>query len=421
MKYTMLLDLMGYHDAVERYIEIYKDAQGSALPPGPSYNDRLFPNYLCVPRNLTSVDWLSDHGAILHTICNHALITGDREFTNRWLPTILSACEFIRDARAMTGHDGVPGVLPPGKSTDGSSPRQSVWSIGWNYKGLTSAVRLLNRIKHPRAAEFAAEARDFKEVFVKAFRDKTSKMPKWTDLKGNEYPTLPFTVCENNTGASLDCGAMFLVYAGLMDADDELMELSVRYYYDRPRAKTYDPGGSHAQPPDCLHHEMSSCEPCYSWNVFHPHQTGDRYTFLEGMYSLFTGALSRQTYISCETRGGMTGLVCASPLGIYMARLAVIDDVIKENELQLLRLVPLAWVKADKQTKFENMPTEFGPVTLKFRLSEDGKTLLVTFEPRFRLTPKKVVLHVPPVPDLTRVIVNGREYKAKPGNALTIR
>ena len=39
-------------------------------------------------------------------------------------------------------------VMPPAVATDRGVPTQSVWNIGWNYKGLTSAVRLLKRIKH---------------------------------------------------------------------------------------------------------------------------------------------------------------------------------------------------------------------------------------------------------------------------------
>ena len=139
------------------------------------------------------------------------------------------------------------------------------------------------------------------------------------------------------------------------------------------------------------------------------------------MYSLLTGAMSSQTYIGCEHRHGIFGLVAPNAMFVDLLRLSVIDDVIRQDELHLLRLVPVAWVTADYETKFENMPTQFGPVTLKFRLSEDEKTFLVTFEPKFRLKPNKVVLHAPPVSGLSQVIVNGREYKAKPGDALILR
>ena len=99
----------------------------------------------------------------------------------------------------------------------------------------------------------------------------------------------------------------------------------------------------------------------------------------------------------------------------------MIDDQIQPGQLHLLRLVPLAWLKTDEQTSFENMPTEFGPVTLQFTLRQEGKQLDVSFEPRFRYEPNEILLHVPPLPGLREVAIDGRILKAKPGDVLSIR
>jgi hypothetical protein len=155
-----------------------------------------------------------------------------------------------------------------------------------------------------------------------------------------------------------------------------------------------------------LDHEMSSCEPCYSWNVFHSHRLADRRNYLAGMYSLFAGSVSRKTYVSCETRGGITGNLFSAPLAVYLARLAVVDDQLAEGELHLLRMVPRAWLRPDRETAFERLPTEHGPISLRVRLSRDGRILHVKYAPRFRGQPPRVVLHVPPVEGLSKVIVN---------------
>ena len=210
-----------------------------------------------------------------------------------------------------------------------------------------------------------------------------------------------------------------LVWAGLMDASDPLMRSTVDYFREGPNVRLYDPRGNHTQRP-VLVHELSSCEPGYSWNVYHSWQLGDRPRFLEGMYSLLVGALSDQTYVSCESRHGIYGNVCASPMLVDLIRLAVLDDTLRENELHLLRLVPSAWLRTDRATRFENMPTEFGPVTLSFSLQDEGRRLDVSLEPRFRQAPAQVVLHVPPVNGLREVTINGRIEKAKPGNELTL-
>ncbi len=164
----------------------------------------------------------------------------------------------------------------------------------------------------------------------------------------------------------------------------------------------------------CSDHEMSSCEPCYSWNVFHSWQLGDREKFLEGMYSLFAGALSRKTFISCETRGGITGNVFAGAAG----RLPGAPGRGRRPDRARASCTSCAscrWPGSSPATRrrFESLPTEFGPVTLATRVSRDGRTLALASRPAFRgATAAAVILHVPPIPGLRSVRVNGRRRPA---------
>ncbi|MBI3910593.1 MAG: hypothetical protein HY320_06635 [Armatimonadetes bacterium] len=434
MTSVMLLDTLGYHAAAAKYLEVFKREQGTATPPGESFKPH--PGYLGTPRALTLIDWLADHGAILYAASQHALLSGDPEFITAWTDPIVKACEFIKDARAATGHGGAEGIMPPAVATDNQTRIQAVWNDGWMYKGLTTAVRLLERTGHPRAGEFAAEARAYQEAFVRAMHEKCARLPRWTDAEGRQHHWVPTAMSGEQPGETrhafyLDAGPLFLVFAGLMNAEDELMQLVLAWFREGPQTRLFREDGNWRQVP-CLRHEMSSCEPCYSWNTFHSHQSGDRRRFLEGMYSLFAGGISRKTFVSCETRGGITGTVFSATLAIYLARLSVVDDQIETNALHLLRLTPLAWLQSDQETIFENVPTEFGPVTLRFALSPDRKTLQVSFgaalrgtpkrvvlppaplefyhqgHAALRGTPKRVVLHVPPVEGLTTLLLNGK-------------
>lgn len=417
----MMLDPLGYHDTVEKYLEIFREEQGTVTPPGPAFS--LHPGYYSSPKTLTSIDWLSDHGAILHTVSYHALLTGDEKFIEKWLPSILLACEFIRDSLRLTGHEGVKGILPPAVPTDEKQWIQAIWSDGWNYKGLSTAVRLLERLKHPRAAEFSQVAMDYRKVFLDTLRAKTLEMPTWADREGHEHHLVPTSLMGNGGDLRhqfyLDTGPLFLAYAGLLEATDELMISTLRFFREGPNIDFADPQGEFYQLP-VLFHEMSSSECCYSWNIPQTHLAGDRTRFLEGMYSLFTGAVSRNTSVSCETRGGVTGLLAANPLAVYSARNAVIDDVVEPGSLHLMRLAPLAWLTANRWSRFENMATEFGPVTLRFRLSGNTKTLEVQYESRFRIIPERVVLHIPPVEGLESVILNGEQVKVDQSTGIQI-
>jgi hypothetical protein len=107
-------------------------------------------------------------------------------------------------------------------------------------------------------------------------------------------------------------------------------------------------------------------------------------------------------------------------LPLYLARLSVIDDQIKENELHLLRLIPLAWVQTAKETKFENMPTEFGPATVRVKLSKDKKKLQVIFKEKFWEQPKRIILHVPPLKGLRQITLNNKnvDWDSKSENVI---
>jgi hypothetical protein len=408
MNCAMLLDTMGHHGAAEKYLQVYVDEQGRAQPESRFFSSH--PGLLAPPRGAAATDWTSDHGAILWALAEHLLLAGETSIADSWTAAIEKACEYVRDARRATGHDGVAGIMPPGVATDMPTKIQSVWADAWAYKGLSTAVRWLRRSAHRRAEEFAAEAADYKQTFVSALRAKTRTMPVWKDADGQSHHLVPMALSgeqafEYRNAFYLDTGPLVLVFAGLLDADDEPMKSSLLWFRQGPPAKVYRYDSDCWQVPS-LPHEISSCEPCYSWNVFHSHQSGDRLRYLEGMYSLFAGAISRQTFTACETRGGVTG-VTGAQLPAYLARLAVIDDQLQEGRLHLLRFVPLAWLRGSEGSTFEGMPTEFGPVTVRARLAAGGKELEVEFEPRFRIEPQAVMLHLPPVEELKSVVLNG--------------
>lgn len=288
------------------------------------------------------------------------------------------------------------------------------------FKGLTTAVRLLKRMAHPRAGEFDREAVGYHRTFLTALREKTADMPEWTDGKGSRHRLVPTCLfgdspAELRHAFYLDTGPLFLVFAGLLTHDDALARSSLMWFREGPPARLYSYDSECWQLPS-LRHEISSCEPCYSWNVFHSHQSGDRTRFLEGMYSQLAGGLSRQTFTTCETRGGITALTPCLP-AFYLLRLSVIDDQIVPGELHLLRLMPLAWLSQGRETRFENVPTEFGPVSLGVKLQTGGTQLAVRYSARWRHAPSKVLLHVPPG-NIRMLTVNGNQVQVTSGSKI---
>jgi hypothetical protein len=248
MTHIMLLDILGYHSISEKYLEVFKSNQGVRTPPGDFFGQHH--GYFSAPESMAAIDWLSDHGAILHAIANHALLTDDQTFIQNWTESIIDACEFIRDSIAKTDHGGVKGIMPPAVANDRGDLVQAVWNDGWNYKGLTTAVRLLQRIGHPRAKEFSTIAATYKSAHNQAFRAAAQTTDQWTDKMSEQRHYVPTFLSGENTKVLpeqgpdpvtfyndpfyLDTGPMFLVYAGLMDAIDPLMSESVSFFRNGP-------------------------------------------------------------------------------------------------------------------------------------------------------------------------------------------
>jgi len=128
--------------------------------------------------------------------------------------------------------------------------------------------------------------------------------------------------------------------------------------------------------------------------------------------------MSQQTFTVCEERGGITGVTPCLP-SFYAVRLAVLDDLIAPQELHLLRLAPLAWLRKERKLVFRNAPTIFGPVSLSAKLDQTGRGLELTYAAKFRKTPRQVILHVPPVRGLERITLNGKALNWD-GKSLTI-
>ncbi|WP_328992683.1 twin-arginine translocation signal domain-containing protein [Kribbella sp. NBC_01245] len=395
----MFLSLLGYHDVVAKHLRLYKDRQGTVKPPGDAYAQH--PGYFSTPANLRSVDWITDHGAIMTAVSTHALMSGDQAFIAEWLPALVKACEFVKAACALSDPSSVPGLPPKAVSTDEEIQVQSVWNIAWLYKGLITTVRLLKRVGHARAAEFAGVASAMRTTFDQAFDAYGARQPKWKHPDGNSYPVYSVNLADfpaGNFGEAmrLDVGPMVLVWAGLMDGADPRMVKFADYFRHGPNVALYGDGNrKNALDRPVLIHEMSSCEPLYSWNVFHSWHSGDRGRFLEGLYSLMAGGMSPQTYIPLEHRHGMSASLGAQATATWLLRHAVIDDSLVDDELHLLRLCPQAWLSADTDTVFTQMPTIYGPITLRLRATSPTEVAL-TWSATWRQPPTKLLVHAPP-------------------------
>ena len=154
-----------------------------------------------------------------------------------------------------------------------------------------------------------------------------------------------------------------------------------------------------------LDREISSCEPCFSWNIWHTLQLGDRERFTMGLYGLLAGGASQTTFVSCETREGTFGNTFSTMVFIPLMVASTIEE--QGDTLHLMRMTPIAFLR-DGGIDWREVATSFGPVSIKAELDDDGRRMNVRWQGPQRIRPERVVLHIPPIAGLESVQINGK-------------
>ncbi len=179
---------------MDKYLETCRHHQGTISPP--SNYLKTHPGYFGSPKTFTSIDWITDHAAILWAAATHGLLTMDRDFLQRWEEPIVKACEFIAVARRARGHKGFPGIRPAAVANDCVAENQALWNDAWTHKALRTAARLLPRTGNRRGNEFLREADVCRAAFPKAYRAVIRKSKKWKAPDGLLVPFTPPTLAE---------------------------------------------------------------------------------------------------------------------------------------------------------------------------------------------------------------------------------
>ncbi|MCC6352864.1 MAG: hypothetical protein IT577_03195 [Verrucomicrobiae bacterium] len=398
------LDYLGFHQQAADYLDLFHGSD-PVPPPGKFFANH--PGWLSPPKRYSRVPWVANHGAILWAVAEHGLITDDPAFIDKWLPLLLHAADWIAVQRRQKNHPGHMGLLPPGVATDDGAPGQFVWNDAWCYKGLVTLVTLLERLHHPAAPRWRQEAVNYRQRFVEVFRD-ACKLT-WKDSRGHAHPFLPTNILNESIGQAfhgfyLDTGPLFLGFAGLLDADDPLMHAALAWFTHGPTARFHLGDSDHSVPP-ALVHEMSSCEPCYSWNLFLRLARNQRAPIAEGLHALLVGGQDPDTLSGLETRHGRFGLHASGELTAGVLRLSLVDDLRQDGALHLLAAAPASWFTPGQTVEMSRLPTRFGPMSLRTQGTPDGLTLDIT-PPNRHAIPAGLLLHVP-LADLREINLDG--------------
>jgi hypothetical protein len=354
----------GYGEAVTAYLTPFLDKERYRPVPNTGASFYSTRGFISGPGEHLLISWVGDHGAILWAASEYYLLTRDQRFLERWLPAMLEGLEWIAREREYTRMRGGPaaGLMPAGRGTDDERQANFVWVDAWIYRGLESVCRVLSATGHRDAARWARERDDYRATFQKALRAQIQRTFTWTDRTGERIPFVPWELSQTNADNLhifyLDGGPMFLGVAGLEDPDADTMTWAMKWLNEGPDAGTASPDWSDFSDRPSLRFEMSSVEPCYSWNVFLRFLRNEREKFLEGFYSLAAGAVSRRFLGGSEHRDGIQNLPVMNAVVCTHLR----NMLLRENGrgLELLRNAPSSWFLPGREIRVSGGETYFG-------------------------------------------------------------
>jgi hypothetical protein len=417
----------GYRKEAAAYLEPFLDKQRYRPVPNTGASFLSSRGFISGPSEHVLISWVGDHGAILWAASEYYLLTRDKAFLDRWLPSMLEGLEWIAREREHTKIRGgrAAGLMPAGRATDDDRQAYFVWVDGWIYRGLASVCRVLDAIGHKDAARWARERDDYRATFQKALREQIQRTFMWTARDGQRVPFVPWELEQTNADYLhffyLDCGPMFLGVAGLEDAADDTMTWVLKFLTEGPGTGRANPDWTTFSDRPSLRFEMSTVEPCYSWNVYLRFLRDEREKFLEGFYSQAAGAVSRKFLGGSEHRDGIQQLpVMNSVINGHLRNMLVFENA--DGGLDLLRNSPGAWLRSGKQLEVRGAETYFGPISYQVR-AVDGQRVEAEIQTPSRERPKWIRLHLydPEGRPLRAASVNGQALAPTGPSVLEIK
>lgn len=328
---------------------------------------------------LTPPILLKETGTAMEAIWQHARLSRDREFLESYWPAMKRAGEWIRWAREqVTDAEALNfGLMPAGMSDGGVGgiiPEYT--SVYWNLlgtKNLVAAAAWLGEFEE--AARYEVEYQDFETAFRKAAARDLSQ-----DKQGNWYLPIPMAFDSATQQAQRSMTQFsYMVYPGRLFArDDPLVFGNMAMLADVPRAEglLVDTGwlDGGVQPfIECIRAGAR----LYLGDVEQAQQT---------LYAVANHAAPTHVWIEEQIPGTgprkATGDVPHSSGSSEFINLVRYFVAIEDGDhLDLLKGMPPEWIFPGARIEMKSAPTEFGELSMKLTVSDDGRETILQVEP----------------------------------------
>ena len=328
-------------------------------------------------------------GIALWAVTRHARLTGDQGWLRDNWPKVERAVAFIRQMRRMPAADAPnAGLIPDGFSDGGLADKVPEYTnIYWTLAGWRAAVEAARWLGND--AEAAAWQREYDDFYA-TFR-RAAERDRKTDAHGHRYLPIRMAKGEGIPPQKAQWGFLHSVFPGkVFAASDPLVQSNMAM--------------------------LQSCE-CQGlvrdtgwlkdgiWTYFasfYGHAwlwLGDGDKAARTLYAFGNHASPLLCWREEQMPVGEGDAVVgdmphnwASAEFIRLTRHCLALE--RGNDLHLFEGFPAKWAAPGAVTKMKDIATEFGPLSLEFRVSKDGQTGELRLNPPRRTPPERIVWHL---------------------------
>lgn len=330
-------------------------------------------------------------GITLWAVARHARLTGDREWLAEVWPKVERGFQYIRKMRTEAApHATAPNyrLIPVGFSDGGLGGKYPEYTnVYWTLVGMKAAIEAARWLdKTDQATQWQAEYDDFYATFRKA-----AERDAQTDAHGNRFVPIRMKDDQHVAGQKAQWGFMHAVFPGkVFAADDPLVVGNMAMLRaNECEGMVYGTGWITEG----------------VWNYFGSFYAhgwlwlGQGQKAAETLYHFGNHASPLLVWREEQSPQGKGTAICgdmphnwASAEFIRLVRHLLVLE--RGDELHLLEGLPAAWVRPGAVTRINRGLTDFGPIGLELRVSDDGAKASLRLDPPQRTRPKKIVLHL---------------------------
>ncbi len=411
------MDMLGHTDFARRSLEFFIHR----------YNPAGF---------LTTGYTLVGTGEHLWTLAEHQQRTGDRAWAEKVAPEIARVCRWIIAQRAKTKLVGVRGervpefgLAPPGVSADWNRYAYRFFNDAQYCLGLEAAAQMLATVGHPEAENFLAEARQYREDILRAYRWMQARspvvrldngtwvlpMPAMLGIFGRVEEFLPAEDANRSWCYHVEAGSHHLAATGILDPNSEevgwmLDEMEEQHFLrtgwrDYPETENRkDPFGRGG---------FSKVQPYYTRAAELYAVRDDVKPFIRSYFNALASLLSLENLSLWEHfhNGGAWNKTHETGWFLCQTRVMLVQE--RGNELWLAPMVTTHWLHDGMNLSVRDAPTRFGKTSFTLRSFAAKGRIEAVVQPPNRALPKSIVLRLrhPEEKPIRTVTVNGKPHQ----------